>query len=176
MLPTLQQPFHQEALMAALINGTIDFVASDHAPHLPEEKQVDDAWQCPGGTPGLDTLAPSVLDLACRGVIRLPRVAELLARAPATLFGLGGRKGALEVGLDADLVLVDPDARREITPQSIRSRAARSPFEGKTLQGWPVLTVLRGAIIAEHGALTVTKPGGQHIVRIGNVQGASSSR
>ena len=141
------------------------FVASDHAPHLPQEKEFDDAWTCAGGTPGLDTLAASVLDLAAHGLMSWPKVADVLAEAPARLSGLNDRKGRIAVGMDADLVLVDPAERKTVTPALVHSRAARSPFEGRCLTGWPVLTVLRGGIVAERGKLTDGPPRGIWISR-----------
>ncbi len=169
MLPPLRGTEDVEAARAALVDGTIDFVASDHAPHLPVEKEFDDAWKCAGGTPGLDTLVPSVLDIAACGQISWPKVANVLAEGPARLSGLTARKGRIAVGRDADLVLVDPEERKTVTPALVHSRAARSPFEGRSLTGWPVLTVLRGQIVAERGKLTDGPPRGIWISRsLGN--------
>jgi len=166
MSPPLRPRDDCRAALEALGDGTVDFVGSDHAPHTLEEKQASDTpWGVPGGTPGLDTISASVLDLALRGKIALGRVAEVLATRPADLFGLGGIKGKLKKGFDGDLVLVDPDAVRTVTPQMIRSRAARSPFEGVRLRGWPLLTVLRGEIIAENGNLIDTPPRGRFVRR-----------
>src|SRR6185503_2959095 len=103
---------------------------SDHAPHAVAEKNAADPWSCPSGTPGLDTLAAAALDLVARKVVGYPQAAALLAERPAQLFGLADRKGRIAVGADADLVLVDPDAPLHVTPAAIKSRAARSPFEG----------------------------------------------
>lgn len=165
MLPPLRGEEDVEAARAALADGTIDFVASDHAPHLPQEKEFEDAWKCAGGTPGLDTLVPSVLDFAARGQISWPKVADVLAEAPARLSGLSARKGRIAVGMDADLVLVDREERKTVTPALVHSRAARSPFEGRSLTGWPVLTVLRGQIVADGGRLTDGPPRGVWIGR-----------
>ena len=94
-----------------------------------------------------------MIDLAVRGVIDLPRVASALAERPATLFGLDDRKGRIAPGLDGDLVLIDLGVSRTVEPGHMRSRGARSPFEVRRLAGWPVLTALRGVIIAANGAL-----------------------
>ena len=78
------------------------------------------------------------------------------------------RKGRIAVGLDGDLVLVDQDATLRVTPEVIRSRAQRSPFEGTTLRGRPVLTVLRGEVIAEDGKIVVNRPSGRLLRRAQN--------
>jgi len=165
MLPPLRSPADVAAAQQALAAGVVDFIGSDHAPHAVAEKDVADPWSCPSGTPGLDTLAAAALDLAARTVIGYPQVAALLAERPARLFGLANRKGHIAVGADADLALVDPDATLHVTLAAIHSRAARSPFEGATLRGRPVLTVLRGEVIAEDGKLVAERPRGRFLPR-----------
>ena len=165
MLPPLRSKADVTAAQAATASGVVDFVGSDHAPHALAEKAAADPWSCPSGTPGLDTLAAAVLDLTAGGIIAYPRVAVLLAERPAQAFGLGDRKGRITVGLDADFVLVDPEATLRVTPEVIRSRAGRSPFEGMTLRGRPVLTVLRGEVIAEDGKIVVDRPRGRFLRR-----------
>jgi dihydroorotase (multifunctional complex type) len=165
MLPPLRSKRDVAAARAAAASGVVDFVGSDHAPHALAEKDTDDPWSCPSGTPGLDTLAPAVLDLAAGGIIAYTQVALLLAERPVQAFGLGDRKGRIAVGLDADLVLVDPEATLRVKPEVIRSRARRSPFEGMTLRGRPVLTVLRGEVIAEDGKVAVDRPRGRLLLR-----------
>ncbi len=166
MGPPLRSRDDCKAAVQALGDGTVDFVGSDHAPHTLEEKQANsNPWESPSGTPGLDTISISVLDLALRGKITLSRVAEVLGERPAALFGLAGRKGTLQPGADGDAVLVDAEAVRTLAPEMLRSRAARSPFEGMQLRGWPVLTVLRGDIIAENGNLVDAAPRGRLVVR-----------
>jgi dihydroorotase len=165
MLPPLRSPGDCAAAVEALSDGTVDFVGSDHAPHSPEEKAADSAWEAACGTPGLDTLAASVLDLARRGAIPYARVAEVLSERPAALFGLKDRKGTLGPGADGDLVLIDPEVVRTVTPEMIRSKAGRSPFEGTTLTGWPVLTVLRGEVVAEEGRIVASGPKGRFVDR-----------
>jgi dihydroorotase (multifunctional complex type) len=165
MLPPLRSAADVAAAQQAAAAGTVDFVGSDHAPHAVAEKTAADPWASPSGTPGLDTFAAAALDLAARRIISYPQVAALLAEHPAQVFGLGDRKGCLAIGADADLVLVDPDAALRVTPHVIKSRAARSPFEGTVLRGRPVLTVLRGEVIAENGKLVAKQPAGRFLPR-----------
>lgn len=167
MLPPLRTAADVEAAQQAAAAGTVDFIGSDHAPHALAEKNAADPWSCPSGTPGLDTFAAAALDLAARRIISYPQVAALLAEHPAQVFGLADRKGCIEVGADADFVLVDPDALFHVTADAIHSRAARSPFEGAVLRGRPVLTVLRGEVIAEDGRLAARPPAGRFLPRAG---------
>jgi dihydroorotase (multifunctional complex type) len=165
MLPPLRSAADVAAAQQAAAAGIVDFIGSDHAPHALAEKNAADPWSCPSGTPGLDTLASATLDLAARGIISYPQVTTLLAEHPAQVFGLADRKGRIAVGADADLVLVDAAATLHVTPHAIRSRAARSPFEGKMLRGRPVLTVLHGEVIAEDGKLVAKQPAGRFLRR-----------
>jgi dihydroorotase (multifunctional complex type) len=165
MLPPLRSEADVVAAREAVASGVVDFVGSDHAPHAPSEKDTADPWSCPNGTPGLDTLAAAVLDLAASGIIAYTQVAVILAERPAEAFGIGDRKGRIAVGLDADLVIVDAEAPLRVTPNVVRSRAGRSPFEGMTLRGRPVLTVLRGEVIAEDGNIATDRPRGRFLRR-----------
>ena len=165
MVPPLRGPEDRMAARKALESGAADFVGSDHAPHAVEEKDRPTPWTVPGGTPGLDTIVPATLDLATSGEIPWTRVAAVLSAVPARLFGIAQRKGRLAVGSDGDLVLIDPERSETVDSAAIRSRAARSPFEGTTLRGWPVLTVLRGRVIAEKGRYVGGEPCGRWLRR-----------
>ena len=165
MIPPLKTAADCAAAAAALADGTVDFMGSDHAPHAIREKEGKSPWEAMPGTPGLDTAAASILDAACQGRIPFTRVAEVLCANPARLFGLVGRKGELAPGADGDLVLVDAGAERTVSPDMIRSKAGRSPFEGTTLKGWPLLTVLGGHVVAENGAPVSAEPRGRFVAR-----------
>lgn len=164
IIPPLRTDTDVAAARRALADETADVVGSDHAPHAPHEKEGLAAWDARNGTPGLDTVAAAVLDLALNGCIPLPRVADVLGAAPARRFGIADRKGGPEPGRDGDLVLVDADEVRVVTPALIRSKPGRSAFEGTPLRGWPVLTVLRGEVVAEAGEV-VGAPRGRFLAR-----------
>jgi len=174
MVPPLRPAADRDATVEALIDGTVDFVGSDHAPHAADEKFGPDPWSTAGGSPGLDTVAPAILDFACRGLIPYTRVTEMLGARPAELFGIADRKGSLRPGMDGDLVLVDPTIERTVSAESIRSKAGRSVFEGATLRGWPIMTVLRGRIIAQDGELVSTDHRGTFVSRGGVADPTSS--
>jgi dihydroorotase len=153
--PPLRAAADLECLWEALQDGTIDMIATDHAPHLPEEKDAgrEDIRLAPGGLPGLQTLLPLMLDQVARGRWSLMDVARTCAEAPARRFGLYPRKGAVLPGSDADLVLVDTARRETIDNAAQLSRARITPFASWTVMGWPVLTMLRGRVVMREGKI-----------------------
>ena len=165
MVPPLRAAQDMNAAIEALVDSTIDVVGSDHAPHQELEKTGSEPWSVPGGTPGLDTIAAAMLDLAVQGKITFSRVAETLAATPAKIFGISHLKGEIRQNLDGDLVLVDIEAERRVAANMIHSKAKRSVFEGITLRGWPVLTAQRGEIIAENGRLIDRPQAGRFVPR-----------
>jgi dihydroorotase-like cyclic amidohydrolase len=132
------------AMWAALANGSIDYVASDHAPSTVEQKRAGSIWDVHFGLPGIDTTFAVLLDGAHRGVITYERVVEVYSEKPAAIYGLGPRKGSLAPGADADIVLVDADVRWTVRDADISSRAGWSPFSGRTFAGRAVRTFVRG--------------------------------
>jgi dihydroorotase len=144
--PPLRTRADVDALRAALADGTIDAIATDHAPHSPVEKELE-FDQAAFGMVGLETALPLVLGLVAEGVVSLARAVELLSWGPARCFGLDA--GRVVEGGAADLVVVDPDRRWTVTPESLRSRSKNSPFLGAELRGQAVLTMVGGKIIHE---------------------------
>jgi dihydroorotase len=124
--------------------GSIDYVASDHAPSTLAQKGEGSIWDVHFGLPGIDTTLAALLDGAHAGRITYERVVEVYSEAPARVYGLHPRKGCLEVGADADLVLVDPERRWTVRDEDIVSRAGWSPYAGRTFIGGAVRTFLRG--------------------------------
>src|SRR5690606_28227483 len=119
-------------------------LGSDHAPHTREEKQGDYP-RTPSGMPGVQTLLPLMLDHVAAGRLTLERLVDLTAHGPQRIFGLVG-KGRLALGYDADITIVDLKAKREITGKWLASKCGWSPFEGMTVTGWPIMTLIRGQI------------------------------
>jgi dihydroorotase (multifunctional complex type) len=141
-----------ERMWRALAEGEVEYVATDHAPSTAGQKRAGSIWEVHFGLPGIDTTLPFFLDGARAGRIGYERVVEAYAERPARRYRLA-RKGRLEPGADADLVLVDPEARWEVADGDIRSRAGWSPFSGRTFVGRAVRTYLRGRAVAVDGAL-----------------------
>jgi dihydroorotase len=155
ILPPLRPAADQTALQQALREGGIDMVATDHAPHTLAEKQagIADIWAAPGGFPGVQTLLPLMLGMVAERRIDWGDLVRLCCVAPAQRFGLATRKGSLDVGADADVVLVDPARQAVIRDTDQLSRAGRTPFHGRAVTGWPVATYLRGRRIAHEGRI-----------------------
>ena len=145
MNPPVRDQAHQDALWEQGIRGgVIDVIGSDHAPHTLEEKALPYP-QSPSGMPGTQTLLPVMLDHVHHGRLTLERLAELASWMPARIYG-ASRKGALAIGYDADLTIVDLNATRTIRNDWIASPAGWTPFNGKTVRGWPIMTMIRGRV------------------------------
>jgi dihydroorotase len=148
-----------EPLWAALADGTIDLISTDHAPHTREEKEPGwtDGWKAHTGTPSTQFYVPMFLDAAVRGRLSLERVVELVATAPARAFGLAN-KGRLEVGCDADIAIVDLDAELEIRDEIVLSKIGWTPYAGRRVHGVIDMTLVRGRVVYRDGAV-VGEPG-----------------
>jgi dihydroorotase len=145
MNPPIRDESHRQALWAAVRDGVIDVIGSDHAPHTREEKDREYP-DTPSGMPGVQTLATLMLDHVNKGNLTLERFIDLTASGPQRIFGIAG-KGRIAVGYDADFTVVDMNLTREITNSWIASRCGWTPFDGMKTKGWPVATILRGNIV-----------------------------
>ena len=142
MKPPLRSERDREALVAGLVDGTIDCIASDHAPHHPDEKDVE-FDNAPFGILGLETTLAVCLDrLVHTGILSLPRLVDLLSTAPARVMGLPG--GTLEPGSPADVTLFDPEKRHTIDRTTFRSKSRNTPFHGWEVRGKTVGTIVGG--------------------------------
>jgi allantoinase len=148
----------QSAMWERLSDGDIDTVSSDHAPSTRAQKLSGDIWSAPFGLPGLDTTFPLLMDAIATGLLTAERVAEIYSRRPAAHFGLA-RKGQLAAGFDADLVLADPEQTWPVQDSDLLSHAGWSPFSGRLLRGRTVLTLLRGTVVCEDGAVAADRHG-----------------
>ncbi len=151
MNPPIRGEEERDALWRAVAGGVVDVVGSDHAPHTREEK-AGDYPATPSGMPGVQTLLPLLLDHLNAGRLSLERVVDLTSAGAQRIYGLAG-KGRIALGYDGDLTLVDLKARREITGDWLASKCGWSPFEGTTVTGWPMATVIRGRIVMRDGEL-----------------------
>ena len=146
MNPPLRSAADRQALVEALRTGAIDVIATDHAPHTPEEKGRG-IREAPFGVIGLETAVPVVLDrLVGPGTISLARFVDLMSAAPARLLGLS-KKGRLEPGADADLTVLDLGLSVTIDRSRFESKGRNTPFQGWALRGSPVMTIVGGRIV-----------------------------
>ena len=144
----------------AIIDGTIDVVASDHGPHTREEKELGwtDMYSAPAGSPFIEHYLRLLLTKVDEGVLPLDRVIELCCTAPARLTRLYPRKGEIAVGSDADLVVLDLEHEEVLTAARSHYRCGWTPAEGLWSKGAPVITILRGRIIMQDSKVTA-EPG-----------------
>jgi dihydroorotase len=151
------------ALLAALAEGRINTVASDHAPHLAADKVRASIWDVPSGFAGVETLLPLMLTAVHDRRLTLERLVHATSEAPAKTWGLWPRKGSAEVGADADLTLVDLERPGEIHAANLHGMNNVSPFEGRATTGAVVTTIVRGKIVVRDGVLTGQPGWGQPV-------------
>lgn len=151
MNPPVRARRHQEGLWRGLQDGTIDMLATDHSPHTVEEKTRADIWEAISGFPGVETAVPLMLTEVNRGRMTLERYVEWSSAAPARAWGLYPKKGALEVGSDADIVIVDMEREWTIRAAELHSKSRITPFEGMRTRGRPVQTLVRGRTVMREG-------------------------
>jgi dihydroorotase len=149
MNPPLRSPHDNQVLWQALLDGVIDFIATDHAPHTLEEK-AKGYPQTPSGMPGVETSLPLMLTQAMQGRCTVQQVSHWMSTAVAKAYKIPN-KGAIAPGYDADLVLVDLTTYRPVQRQDLLTKCGWSPFEGWNLTGYPVVTIVGGQIAFEQG-------------------------
>jgi allantoinase len=160
--PPLRDRSEVDKLWEALLDGAIDWVASDHSPCPPEMKRTDDIWSAWGGLAGVQTLLPALLSEGVHArEMSLPRLVTLTSGTPARRLGLYPRKGVLDPGSDADLVLVDLDREWVLEADALRTRWPINPFVGRTFRGQVVATFVRGTRVWADGRLCVEPGFGQ---------------
>jgi len=146
MNPPLRTALDVEALKAGLADGTIDCIATDHAPHAAQEKQLE-FDKAPFGILGFETALPLTMALVDEGVLTLEQAIEKLTSAPAKVFSL--KKGTLEVGCDADVVLIDPAFTWVVDPAKFHSKSQNTPFTGWNVKGKVIKTIVGGTVVYE---------------------------
>lgn len=151
MNPPLRSPHDNKVLWQALLDGVIDFIATDHAPHTLEEK-AQTYPNSPSGMPGVETSLPLMLTEAMKGRCTVAQVANWMSTAVAKAYRIPN-KGAIAPGYDADLVLVDLDTYRPVLREELQTKCKWSPFEGWNLTGFPVVTIVGGQVIFDRGTI-----------------------
>ncbi len=144
MNPPIRTKDHQEALWKGLHDGTIDCIATDHAPHTLDEKALP-FGRAPSGIPGVETSLAVMLDAAHRGLCSVEQIVQWMSAVPARIYGMAG-KGQLAVGMDGDLALVDLKKTEKVGARGYFTKVGWNPFDGQTITGWPVMTVVHGRV------------------------------
>jgi dihydroorotase len=160
MNPPVREERHRRAIWDGLAQGVVDVLGSDHAPHTRAEKEGVYP-NTPSGMTGVQTLVPLMLDHVSNGRLTLERLVDLTSAGPQRLFGIA-RKGRLAVGYDADLTVVDLKRRETITDGWIASKCRWTPYDGVTVTGWPVGTLVRGRVAMWEGEV-VEASGGEAV-------------
>ncbi|MFB6142876.1 MAG: dihydroorotase [Halorientalis sp.] len=172
MNPPLRRERLRSKVFERVVDGTVDIVATDHAPHTRAEKDAS-IWEAPSGVPGVETALPLLLAAVPETDLTYERVRDLTAANPAAIFEVEN-KGRIAEGMDADLVLVDPDRRREIRAEDRHSKCGWTPFEGRA-GVFPELTLVRGSVVYERtgpdSALEKAAAGEQEGERFGDAVG-----
>jgi allantoinase len=165
--PPPREPEIVQEMWTYLNAGYVDIVSSDHCPHCETDKIIGlkDIWDAPFGIPGVELSLRMMLDGVSKGKTTLQKVVQLMCENPARLYGLYPKKGVLEVGADADIVLLDMNFKEVITKEGILSKCGWSPYEGKEVTGSPITTIVRGNIIMENLEMTDVSPVGEFISR-----------
>jgi dihydroorotase len=157
MNPPVRDPYHRAGVWAGVADGTADILGSDHAPHSLEEK-AKPYPQSPSGMPGVQTLVPVMLDHVAKGRMSIDRFVDMTSAGPARLFGIAA-KGRIAVGYDADITVVDMKQTRVIENSWIASKCGWTPYEGQSVTGWPVGTLVRGRRVMWDGDLVTPAAG-----------------
>jgi dihydroorotase len=153
MNPPLRDTTDRDALIEGLLDGTIDFIATDHAPHTTEEKN-EGIKLAPFGIVGLETAFPLLYThFVLKNIMTLEQLIRYLTLKPAESFSLP--YGKIETGAPADFVLLNLDEEKAIDPQEFLSKGKNTPFAGWTCKGWPQMTIASGKVVWEKGRVTV---------------------
>lgn len=159
MNPPLREARDRDAMLEGIRDGSVDVIATDHAPHHYDEKNVE-FDRAPFGIVGLETAVPIVLDrLVHGGVISMARMVELMSLNPARILKVTG--GALSVGLPADITILAPDLAVTIDRAALRSKSKNTPYHGWTFRGGVAATLVGGRVVFAHAASGLRVEGGR---------------
>ena len=151
--PPIREPRHNQPLWDALVEGVLDMIATDHAPHTPEEKTRTNIWECDCGFPGVETQMPLMLTEINKGRASLMDYVKWSSVNPAKAWGLYGTKGVIAVGAHADIAFVDMGLSGTLSQGRLQSISKISPWHGRSVQGYPIHTLLRGRFVMRDGQL-----------------------
>jgi allantoinase len=151
--PPIREARHNQPLWDALMDGTLDMIATDHAPHAPDEKMRESIWDCDCGFPGVETQMPLMLTEINCGRATLMDYVKWSSVAPAKAWGLYGTKGVIAPGAHADIAIVDMARAGVLSQNRLQSISKISPWNGRPVVGYPLHTLLRGRFVMRDGKL-----------------------
>ncbi len=151
--PPIRDKRHLEKLWQAVLNGTVDIIGSDHAPHTLQEKSKPYP-ESPSGFPGVQTLIPIMLNHVYNKRFSLEKFVQLITENPRRIFKVKN-KGRIEVGYDADFTIVDLKKENTITNKWIASKCGYTPFDGMKVTGWPTHTILKGKVVMQDDQIVI---------------------
>lgn len=155
--PPLKYPRDRDLLWQALLDGVIDFIATDHVPHTLEEK-AQGYPHAPSGMPSVETSLPLMLTQTKENRCTIAQVSNWMSTAVARAYKIPN-KGLIEPGYDADLVLVDLGTYRPVRREELQTKCGWSPFEGWNLTGWPIVTLVGGQVVYNRGKMDTSVRG-----------------
>ena len=161
--PPIRDKDNQKALWQAVKDGTIDMIATDHAPHGAAEKNLP-VWDMPAGLSGIETFVNLFLNEVNKGRLTLNDVVRLTSENPAKIWGIYPQKGSIAAGADADFTIVDMNKKVKIEADKLYSKSKTTPYDGWELQGAPAATIVRGKFVMKNGELTGSKGYGKLLV------------
>ncbi len=155
------EPHHYQAVWNALLDGTSDMIATDHAPHTHAEKAPgrENGWKAHTGTPSVQEYVSLLMTDVNDGKLSLKKAVELLSENPAKVFKLYPKKGAIRIGADADFAIIDMNAELVLNDERVISKCGWTPYAGRKVKGLPLHTIVRGKFVFEDGKV-VGEPGG----------------
>lgn len=146
--PAIKAPHHREAIVKAVLDGTIDIIATDHAPHTAEEK-ANPYMQAPSGLPLVQHSLSIMMDMYRKGTFTMEQIVDKMCHAPAICFQVEER-GYLDEGYKADIAIIDPELEYTVAPDNIAYKCGWSPLEGKTFRGKNIMTIVNGKIVYDY--------------------------
>ena len=148
MNPPIREKYHKEGLWEGLLDGTINCIATDHAPHTIEEKNLP-FGQAPAGMPGVETALPLMLNHSHISNIDIKNIVKWMCENPAIIYKIKN-KGFIKEGYDADITIVDMNKEKIVSGKNMQSKCGWSAFDGKNIKGWPIITIVNGNIVYEN--------------------------
>jgi len=149
--PPLRSEEHRAALRQGILDGTVDCIATDHAPHHFESKDCEYNLAS-SGISGLETAVALVMDgLVSHDLLTMEQMVRLFTIGPAEVLGID--TGTLDIGAIADITIIDPESIKQVNPIQFYSKGQNTPFKGQTLKGWPWMTIVNGSVVAREGQI-----------------------